>query len=66
MHEDADAATKLQGALAYEVRIAAVHEWPFDQPTLLRVGASALILTVPWFGQAIAGVVVDKLGNLMH
>jgi hypothetical protein len=66
MHEDADAATKLQGALAYEARIVAVHEWPFDQPTLLRVGASALILTVPWFGQAIAGVVVDKLGNLMH
>lgn len=66
MHEDADAATKLQGALAYEARIAAVHEWPFDQPTLLRVGASALILTVPWFGQAVAGVVVDKVGALMH
>jgi len=66
MHEDAEAATKLQGALAYEARIAAVHEWPFDQPTLLRVGASALILTVPWFGQAIAGVVVDRLGSLMH
>ena len=66
MHEDADAATKLQGALAYEARISAVHEWPFDQPTLLRVGASALILTVPWFGQAVAGIVVDKLGGWIH
>ncbi len=65
MHEDADAATRLQGALAYEARIAAVHEWPFDQPTLLKVGASALILTVPWFGQAIAGAVVEHLGDWM-
>jgi hypothetical protein len=62
MHEDAEAATKLQGALAYEARIIEAPEWPFDQSTLLRVGASALILTVPWFGQAIAGVAVEKIG----
>jgi hypothetical protein len=38
---------------------------PFDQTILVRVGASALILTVPWFGQAIAGVMVEHLGQLM-
>lgn len=61
---EADAAVKLQGLLAYETRIAAAPEWPFDQTTLVRVGASALILTVPWFGQAIAAYVVDHLSHI--
>ena len=61
---ETDAAVRLQGVLAYETRIAAAPEWPFDQTTLVRVGASALILTVPWFGQAIAAYVVDHLSHI--
>lgn len=56
-----DAAIRLQGLLAYETRIAAAPEWPFDQTTLFRVGASALILAVPWFGQALAGYVIERM-----
>jgi hypothetical protein len=52
---------RLQGLLAYEARIQAVHEWPFDQSTLVRVVASAFILAVPWFGQAIAAFAVEHL-----
>jgi hypothetical protein len=63
---DAGAAQCLQGLLAYETRIAAAPEWPFDQTTLLRVVASAFILTVPWFGQALAGYVVEQLGHIGH
>jgi hypothetical protein len=58
---DADAATRLHGLLAYETRIAAAPEWPFDQTTLFRVGASALILAVPWFGQALAGYIIEHM-----
>jgi hypothetical protein len=61
---DASAATRLQGLLAYETRIAAAPEWPFDQTTLVRVGASALILTVPWFGQAIAAYVIEHMNHV--
>jgi hypothetical protein len=60
---DAAAAAKLQGLLAYEARIEAVREWPFDQPTVLRVGAYVLIPAIPWFGQAIAGYFV---ANFVH
>jgi hypothetical protein len=60
---DPVAATCLQGLLAYEARIAAVQEWPFDQTTLLRLGASAMILTVPWFGQAVAAYLVDHFSR---
>lgn len=65
LHADAAAPAKLQSLLAYEARIEKTPEWPFDQTILVRVGASALILTVPWFGQAIAGVMVEHLGQLM-
>ena len=63
MTTDDHAATRLHGLLAYEKRITEAPEWPFDQTTLLRVGASTLILTVPWFGQAIAAYVVDHLSH---
>jgi hypothetical protein len=63
MTTDDHAATRLHGLLAYEKRITEAPEWPFDQTTLLRVGASTLILTVPWFGQAIAAYVVDHLSR---
>lgn len=55
---------RLQGLLAYESRIQSVHEWPFDQTTLVRVVASAFILAVPWFGQAIAAFAVEHIANL--
>jgi hypothetical protein len=57
------AATRLHGLLAYEKRITDAPEWPFDQTTLMRVGASALIVTVPWFGQAIVQYLVEHLGQ---
>jgi hypothetical protein len=60
---DSQAAIRLQGLLAYEARIEAAPEWPFDQTTLFRVGASALILTVPWFGQAVAGYAIEHLAR---
>jgi len=55
---------RLQGLLAYEARIQAVHEWPFDQTTLVRVAASAFILAVPWFGQAVAAFVVERFADI--
>ncbi len=63
LHADPAAPTKLQSLLAYEARIEKAPEWPFDQTILMRVGASALILTVPWFGQAFAGLMVEHLGR---
>ncbi len=66
LHQDREAPAKLQSLLAYEARIAAAPEWPFDQTILVRVGASALILTVPWFGQAFAGLVVEHFGKAMQ
>ena len=64
--ENGDAAQRLQGLIAYETRISAAPEWPFDQTIAVRVVASALILTVPWFGQALAGTVVDRIGQMFH
>jgi hypothetical protein len=60
---EATAASKLQGLLAYEARIEHVREWPFDQPTAIRVTAYLLIPAIPWFGQAIAGYFV---ANFVH
>jgi hypothetical protein len=64
--DDADAAVKAEWLLAYETKIASASEWPFDQTTLVRLGASALILTVPWFGQALAGYVVERVNEALH
>lgn len=60
---DPAAAVKLQGLLAYEARIEHVREWPFDQPTALRVAAYVLIPAIPWFGQAVASYFV---ANFVH
>ena len=57
---------KLHSLLAYEARIAGVREWPFDQSILARVLGSTLILTLPWFGQAVAGVLVEHAGLFIH
>jgi hypothetical protein len=64
MHDDHSAATRLQGLLAYEKRIADAHEWPFDQSTLVRLGASAFILVVPWIGRAAAEYGIDHFGHI--
>jgi hypothetical protein len=66
LRADPLAAARAQGLLAYEARIAAAPEWPFDQTTLVRVGASTLIVTVPWFGQALAGYMVDHFSSVVH
>jgi hypothetical protein len=58
-----DPGDRLQGLLAYEARIQAVHEWPFDQTTLVRLIGSAFILTVPWFGQAIVQYFIERVGQ---
>jgi len=62
MTTDDHAATRLHGLLAYEKRISDAPEWPFDQTTLVRVAASALIVTVPWFVQAIVQYFIEHLG----
>jgi hypothetical protein len=61
---DAASAAKLQGLLAYEARIEHVREWPFDQPTAIRVAAYVLIPAIPWFGQAIAGYFVAHFAHV--
>jgi hypothetical protein len=60
---DPSAATKLQGLLAYEARIQAVHEWPFDQTTLVRVAAYVLIPAIPWFGEAFVSDLIQKVAH---
>jgi hypothetical protein len=61
--QDPHAATRLQGLLAYEHRVEQAQEWPFDQTTLVRVAASTLLITVPWFGQAVAGYFIEHLAH---
>jgi hypothetical protein len=51
------AAVELPGLLAYESRIEAVSEWPFDVPTLLRFGALLTLAVGSWLG----GAVVERL-----
>ncbi len=43
----------LQGLLAYEARIESVREWPYDTPTLVRLGLLALLATGSWVGGAL-------------
>jgi hypothetical protein len=66
LDRDADHGARLAGLIAYERRIAEAREWPLDQSTLVRLCVSSLILTAPWFGQAIIAVVVERLGATLH
>ena len=50
-------ALRLPGLVAYEARIKAVSEWPFDIPTLLRFSALLLLAAGSWLG----GAVVERL-----
>lgn len=65
MQDEPGAGARLQGLLAYEKRIADAHEWPFDQSTLVRLGASAFILVVPWIGRAAAEYLIDHFGHFV-
>ncbi len=60
---DERAAARLHGLIAYETRIAAVHEWPFDQSTLMRVGVYVLIPAVPALGQFTLRFVMERLAQ---
>jgi hypothetical protein len=60
---DTDAAVRLSGLIAYEARIQAVRDWPFDQSTLIRVAAYVLIPTIPWVGEAIVSTAVQHLAH---
>jgi hypothetical protein len=50
-------APELSGWIAYEARIDAVPEWPFDVSTLMRFALLAVIATGSWLG----GAVVERL-----
>jgi hypothetical protein len=60
---DPVAAARLPGLIAYEARIQAVREWPFDQSTLIRVAAYLLIPAIPWFGEAAVSTLVQRLAH---
>jgi hypothetical protein len=57
------AASALMGLIAYESRVESVREWPFDIPTLLRIGFLALLAMGSWLGGAVVervlGVVLE-------
>jgi len=58
---DGDGATDLPALLAWEARIAAVSEWPFDASSLLRFGLLVLIPVGSWLGGALVERLVDSL-----
>lgn len=58
---DHAAAMRLQGLLAYEARIEHVHEWPFDQLTLLRMASYVLIPASPAVGQLVMRYLTHSL-----
>jgi len=60
---DARASARLPGLIAYEARVHAVREWPFDQSTLLRVATYVLIPAIPWFGEAFATHVIQQIAR---
>jgi hypothetical protein len=47
--------------LAYEARIEAVREWPFDVPTLFRFAAFLLLPLGSWLGGALVERIVSRL-----
>jgi len=55
------AARRLPGLLAFEARIAATREWPFDAATLRRFGILLLLPLLSWLGGALVERAVDKI-----
>ena len=63
LHAEESSAARMHGLLVYEKRIQDAPEWPFDQPTLVRLAAYVLIPIIPWFGQAAAGYAIEHLAH---
>jgi hypothetical protein len=59
--EAAAAAMRMPGLLAYEHRIASVHEWPINTPEVVRFGLMLVIGVGSWLGGAVVGHVVDAV-----
>lgn len=57
---DAEGAAALPGLLAYEARMTAVPEWPFDTGTRLRFAALVVLAIGSWLG----GALVERLLGL--
>jgi hypothetical protein len=55
------AARRLPGLLAFEGRVEAVREWPFDAATLRRFGIVLLLPLASWLGGALVERAVDRL-----
>jgi hypothetical protein len=59
----AEAAARLPALLAWRAHVVAIPEWPFDVPTLVRVGLLLLLALGSWLGGAMVerllGVVLD-------
>jgi len=51
--------TRMAGLLAYEHRIASVHEWPIDTPEVIRFGLVLVLGIGSWLGGAVVGPLVD-------
>jgi hypothetical protein len=56
-----EAAARLPGLLAWEARIEAVREWPFDTPTLMRFALYLLIPLGSWLGGALVERSIDVM-----
>ncbi len=56
-----EAAARLPGLIAWEARIEAVPEWPFDTPTLVRFALYLLIPLGSWLGGALVERSVDVI-----
>lgn len=54
-------AMRMPGLLAYEHRIASVHEWPINTPEIVRFGLLIMLGLGSWLGGALVGHVVDFL-----
>jgi hypothetical protein len=52
---------RLPALLAYENRIEAVREWPFDTPTLARFALLALLTAGSWLGAAVVKRILDAV-----
>ena len=59
--EAAAAAMRMPGLVAYEHRIASLHEWPIDSPEVGRFGLMLVIGVGSWLGGAVVGHVVDAV-----
>jgi hypothetical protein len=56
-----DAATRLSALLALETRLAAVREWPFDAPSLLRFALYLGLGLGSWVGAAAVEHLLDRM-----